>query len=152
MQTQWLLKKFNELTPHELYTILQLRSEVFVVEQNCVYLDMDDKDQQSYHLMGLNQAQKLIAYTRLVPAGIAYEHPSIGRVVTSPSARRTGAGKELMKQSIHTCYELFGVQPIKIGAQLYLEKFYTDLGFKKCSDVYLEDGIEHIYMIKDTLS
>ena len=149
MQIKWLLKKFNELTPYELYAILQLRSEVFVVEQNCVYLDMDNKDQQSYHLMGLNDSGNLIAYTRLVPPGVIYEHPSIGRVITSPSARRTGAGKELMKKSIDTCYELFGGQPIKIGAQLYLEKFYNELGFKKCSDVYLEDGIEHIYMIKD---
>jgi len=151
MQIQWLLKKFNELTPDELYAILQLRSEVFVVEQACVYLDMDGKDQQSYHLMGFVDS-KLIAYTRLVPSGVIYEYPSIGRVVTSPSARRTGAGKQLMKKSIDTCYELFGQRQIKIGAQLYLEKFYAELGFKKCSDVYLEDGIEHIYMIKNDLS
>jgi ElaA protein len=151
MLIDWILKPFSELTPHQLYAILQLRSEVFVVEQNCVYLDMDDKDQNSYHLMGFNE-NKLIAYTRLIPAGIAYEQPSIGRVITSPLARGTGAGKELMKKSIATCYELFGKQAIMIGAQLYLQQFYTNLGFKTCSDVYLEDGIEHIYMIKEALS
>lgn len=151
MQINWILKPFNELSPYQLYSILQLRSEVFVVEQACVYLDMDDKDQQAFHLMGYDN-DKLLAYTRLIPEGVAYEYPSIGRVVTSPLARGTGAGKELMNKSIDTCYQLFGKQPIKIGAQLYLERFYTNLGFKKCSDVYLEDGIEHIYMIKETLS
>lgn len=147
MQIQWLLKTFEELTPYQLYAILQLRSEVFVVEQNCVFLDADDKDQNSYHLMGFEN-NKLVAYTRLVPPGKIYEEASIGRVVTSPSVRRSGAGKELMKQSIAAVYNLFGVQPIKIGAQLYLKQFYTLFGFEQVSDVYLEDGIEHIYMIK----
>jgi ElaA protein len=147
MQIQWLLKKFEELTPYQLYAILQLRSEVFVVEQNCVFQDADDKDQSSYHLMGFDN-NKLIAYTRLVPPGKIYEQASIGRVVTSPSARRLGAGKELMKQSIDAVYNLFGVQPVKLGAQLYLKQFYGLFGFEQASDVYLEDGIEHIYMIK----
>ncbi|MGE5519833.1 MAG: GNAT family N-acetyltransferase [Candidatus Dadabacteria bacterium] len=147
MQINWLLKKFDDLTPHELYAILQLRSEVFVVEQNCVYPDADDKDQYSWHLMGWHN-NKLIAYTRLIPAGKAYEYCSIGRVVSSPSVRRSGAGKELMTQSIEKLYELFGKVPIKIGAQLYLQQFYESFGFKRVSDVYLEDGIDHIYMIK----
>jgi ElaA protein len=147
MQIQWMLKKFEELTPFELYAILQLRNEVFVVEQNCVFQDADDKDQFSYHLMGFNH-DKLIAYTRLVPAGLAYEQVSIGRVVTSPSVRRSGAGKELMQRSIDAVYKIFGVQPIKIGAQLYLKKFYQSFGFKQVGDIYLEDGIEHIYMVK----
>jgi ElaA protein len=147
MQIQWLLKKFNELTPYQLYAILQLRSDVFVVEQNCVFLDADDKDQDSYHLMGFDN-KKLVAYTRLVPPGKIYEQASIGRVVTSALVRRSGAGKELMKQSIDAIYNLFGVQPIKIGAQLYLKQFYGSFGFEQMSDVYLEDGIEHIYMIK----
>jgi len=151
MQIQWVLKRFEELNPYQLYAILQLRNEVFVVEQNCVFQDADDKDQQSYHLMGLYN-NKLIAYTRLVPPGVIYNQPSIGRVVTSPSVRGTGAGKILMQQSIKTCYELFGKLPIKIGAQLYLEKFYNDLGFFKCSDVYIEDGIPHIYMLKEDIS
>jgi ElaA protein len=147
MPIQWLLKKFEELTPYQLYAILQLRNEVFVVEQNCVFQDADDKDQDSFHLMGfLNN--KLVAYTRLVPSGISYEQPSIGRVVTSPSVRKIGAGKELMHQSINAVYNLFGEQPIKIGAQLYLKKFYESFGFKQISDVYDEDGIDHIYMLK----
>jgi ElaA protein len=147
MQIHWTLKKFEDLTPYQLYAILQLRNEVFVVEQNCVFQDADNKDQDSYHLMGFN-GNKLIAYSRLVPAGKTYEQVSIGRVVTFPSVRRSGAGKELMKQSIDAVYNLFGIQPIKIGAQLYLKQFYSLFGFDQVSGVYIEDGIEHIYMIK----
>lgn len=149
MQIQWLLKKFVDLTPYELYAILQLRNEVFVVEQNCVFQDADDKDQASYHLMGFME-NKLVAYTRLLPPGTGYTEASIGRVVTSPSVRRGGAGRELMKRSISTCHELFGNGPIKIGAQLYLKAFYESFGFRQISDVYLEDGIDHIYMRKET--
>lgn len=148
MHIHWILKKFEELTPYQLYAILQLRNEVFVVEQNCVFQDADDKDQESYHFMGFNN-NKLVAYTRLVPAGVIYNEVSIGRVITSPTVRRSGAGKELMEQSIEKCYQLFGKAPIKIGAQLYLKKFYESFGFQQISDVYLEDGIEHIYMLKD---
>jgi ElaA protein len=147
MQIQWLLKKFEELTTHQLYAILQLRNEVFVVEQNCVFQDADDKDQNSYHLMGFANS-KLVAYTRLVPPGKMYEQASIGRVVTSLSVRRSGTGKKLMEQSIDAAYNVFGVQPIKIGAQLYLKQFYGSFGFEQVSNVYLEEGIEHIYMIK----
>ena len=148
MPLHWILKKFEELTPYQLYAILQLRSEVFVVEQACVYQDVDNKDQDAYHLMGFAD-NKLVAYTRLLPAGVSYKEVSIGRVVTSPSVRGTGAGRELMKQSIYNCYNLFGQVPIKIGAQLYLKKFYESFGFRQISEVYLEDGIEHIYMLKD---
>ncbi len=146
MQLNWVLKKFDELTPYELYHILQLRNEVFVVEQNCVYQDADDKDQLCYHLSGIDN--KLVAYTRLSPPNTIYTEASIGRVVTSPVFRRKGAGKMLMEHSIKSVYDLFGYVPIKIGAQLYLKKFYNDLGFKQISDMYLEDGIEHIYMLK----
>ncbi len=147
MDIQWSLKKFEALTALEVYAILQLRNEVFVVEQNCVFQDADDKDQDSYHLMGFNQ-NKLMAYTRIVPPGVMYEQASIGRVVTSPSVRRQGAGKILMQQSIQSVYELFDKVPIKIGAQLYLKAFYGAFGFEQISDIYLEDGIEHIYMLK----
>jgi ElaA protein len=147
MDITWMLKKFNELSVHQLYFILQLRNEVFAIEQNCVYPDLDNKDQPSYHLMGW-QNDKLIAYTRIIPPGIVYPEPSIGRVVTSPVARGSGIGKELLQQSISKVYELFGKTPIKIGAQLYLLKFYAGLGFHKTSDIYLEDGIEHIEMVK----
>lgn len=148
MQIQWLLKKFEELTPYQLYAILQLRNEVFVVEQACVFQDADDKDQLSWHLMGFTES-KLVAYTRLLPAGVGYHMASIGRVVTSPSVRRSGAGRQLMQQSIDTVYALFGHVPIKLGAQLYLKQFYESFGFRQISDVYLEDGIEHIYMIRE---
>lgn len=148
MSIQWILKKFEELSPSQLYAILQLRNEVFVVEQSCVFQDADDKDQDSYHLMGFYN-NKLVAYTRLLPKGLAYEQASIGRVVTSPTVRRSGAGKELMQKSIEASHMLFGKQPLKIGAQLYLKKFYESFGFQQISDVYLEDGIEHIYMLKE---
>jgi ElaA protein len=147
MQIQWILKKFDELTPHQLYAILQLRNEVFVVEQNCVFQDADGKDPACYHFMGFVE-NKLAAYTRLVPPGVIYTEISIGRVVTSPVVRGSGAGRELMTKSIDACYSLFGEGPIKIGAQLYLKTFYESLGFRQISDVYLEDGIEHIYMRK----
>jgi ElaA protein len=146
MNIIWKCQFFDQLSLNDLYAILQLRSEVFVVEQNCVFLDLDDKDQQSWHVSGW-QNEKLIAYTRLVPPNIAYPQPSIGRVVTSPSVRRSGAGRKLMQFSIEKIFSLFGKQPIKIGAQLYLKNFYESLGFHQSGDVYLEDGIEHIEML-----
>jgi len=154
METNWILKKFDELSTRELYAILRLRSEVFVVEQNCPYLDTDELDFESWHLMGWsnqeNESQpSLLAYTRILPPGLAFEYASIGRVVTSPKARASGIGRQLMQQSIQNLYNLFGQVPIKIGAQLYLIKFYESLGFAKQGDVYLEDGIEHIKMLKN---
>ena len=148
MQINWSLKKFEDLTPYELYNILRLRSEVFVVEQNCVFLDQDNKDQECFHYSGYIDNQ-LAAYVRIVPASLSYKEASIGRVVTSPLYRRNGVGRILMMNSIVVTRELFGNQPIKIGAQLYLQKFYSSLGFVNCSDVYVEDGIEHIEMILD---
>jgi len=142
----WTWKKFDDLTPHELYAILQLRSEVFVVEQQCIFQDIDDKDQLSYHVMG-REGASLLAYTRLVPPGISYTEPSVGRVVTSPRARKSGLGRELMLYSIEQCRTLFGPLPIRIGAQLYLKKFYGSLGFQPEGDIYLEDGIQHVEML-----
>lgn len=146
MQVNWTIKRFDELTPFELYAVLRLRSEVFVVEQNCVFLDMDDKDQYSHHLMGWSGGS-LVAYTRLLPAGISYEEASIGRVVSSPLARGSGVGRLLMLQSIEQVYLLYGRQPVQIGAQLYLKKFYESFGFVQTGDVYDEDGIDHIHML-----
>lgn len=143
----WEIKKFDELSVAELYCILQLRNIVFVVEQNCIYPDLDDKDQLSFHLLCWRN-EKLIAYSRLIPPGVAYAEPSIGRVVTAPSARKEGIGKTLMKKSIEAVYQLFTHQTIRIGAQLYLKKFYGDLGFVPSGSIYLEDGIEHIEMVK----
>jgi ElaA protein len=148
----WVFKKFDALTPIELYSILQLRNEVFVVEQNCVFQDADNKDQGSYHLMAVEN-EILIAYARIVPAGIAYDiYPSIGRVVTSPKVRNTGVGQMLMQHSIDESQKLFGKVSIKLGAQLYLKKFYESFGFSQTSEVYLEDGIPHIEMIRKTES
>lgn len=139
-------KAFAHLTPYELYTIIRLRNEVFVVEQNCVYQDADNKDLHCHHLM-LWDNEKLVAYARLLPGGLAYEQISIGRVISSPVYRRTGVGKILVTRAIEACKELFGDGPIKIGAQLYLKRFYESFGFVQTSDVYLEDGIEHVEMI-----
>jgi ElaA protein len=148
MMMKWIFKKFDELTLYELYSILQLRNEVFVVEQHCIYQDADNKDQASYHFTGWRN-NKLIAYARLLPKGVAYnDYVSIGRVVTSPSARGEKVGKDLIQHSIEQLNNLFGPVPIKIGAQIYLKKFYTEFGFRQTSDIYLEDGIKHIEMIR----
>jgi ElaA protein len=142
----WILKKFDELSVHELYAILRLRNEVFGVEQNCVYLDVDNKDQSCYHLMGwINE--ELAAYTRIVPPAVAYAEASIGRVVTSALHRRSGLGRELMNESIRRLYDLFGKVPVRIGAQVYLLKFYSSLGFIQDGDIYDEDGIDHVQML-----
>jgi ElaA protein len=144
---QWIIKNFDELSVHELYAILRLRSEVFVVEQNCVFQDMDNKDQSSWHLMGWDN-NVLVAYTRLIPSGTSSPSASIGRVITSQIARGTGTGKLLMEKSIEEAKRLFGNVPIKIGAQLYLKEFYNSFGFKQSSDIYDEDGIDHIEMVR----
>ena len=144
---KWTLVKFDDLSALELYKIMQLRNEVFVVEQNCVYQDADDKDQKGFHFMGWD-GDALIAYTRILPPGLSYTEPSIGRVVTAPSARKNGIGRELMIRSIAAVKKLYGELPIKIGAQVYLQKFYTSLGFLQTSAIYMEDNIEHIEMVK----
>jgi ElaA protein len=146
MELNWILKKFTDLTAAELYAVTQLRNEVFVVEQNCVYQDADDNDQPSLHFMGWDGAI-LVAYTRIIPPGITFEQASIGRVVTSPKYRGTGAGRQLMELSISNTFSQFKCAEIKIGAQLYLKKFYESLGFEQCSDEYLEDNIPHIKML-----
>lgn len=138
---------FNALSPYQLYEIMALRQEVFVVEQNCPYQDCDGKDLHSWHLMGHDAAGKLVCYTRLLPEGLSYQgYTSIGRVVSSPAARGTGIGKILMRESIQKCRELFGNQAIKIGAQSYLLAFYESFGFVSTGEEYLEDGIPHTKM------
>jgi ElaA protein len=119
---------------------------VFVVEQNCPYLDEDNKDQASWHFMGWSEDQ-LVAYVRILPAGLSFKELSIGRVVNSPSVRKKGVGKQLMEKAIEKAWEIYGKQNIRIGAQLYLHNFYESLGFKRVSDIYLEDNIEHIEMV-----
>jgi ElaA protein len=145
---QWFTKPFHELNAAALYAVLKLRSEVFVVEQNCVFLDLDNNDQKSLHTLGYIE-NELVATTRLFDKDIMYDgYQSIGRVVTAQKYRRTGAGKELMIYSIKECERLFGKGPIKIGAQMYLKKFYNDFGFEQSGEVYDEDGIDHIPMIR----
>ena len=146
----WKCKPFRDLSVFELYSILRLRSDVFVVEQNCVFLDMDDNDQHCDHLCGWS-GDIPVAYVRLVPPGVAYDEPSIGRVVTAKAFRKSGIGRTLMEKAIEHCIKLFGRTNIKIGAQLYLKKFYESLGFVQTSEIYLEDGIEHIEMIFETI-
>jgi len=145
---EWTIKSFPELTPAELYDILRLRSEVFVVEQQCIFLDMDDKDQDSIHIQGrLND--ELVATCRILPPGLSYVEPSIGRVVGSPRYRGKGAGIALMENAIKETKLLYGTLPIKIGAQLYLKRFYESLGFIQCSETYMEDDIPHIKMLRE---
>lgn len=147
MKINWGIKSFEELINIELYDILRLRSEVFVVEQNCPYQDLDGKDLKSFHLVGRNENKEILAYARIVPAGISFKEISIGRVISSEKARGTGAGKELMKQAISFVKNKFGNIPIRIGAQCYLIKFYSGFGFEIASEEYLEDNIPHIEML-----
>jgi len=141
-------KHFDQLTLDELYQLLQLRSEVFVVEQNCIYQDIDNKDRQAYHLLGYKENQ-LVTYARILPKNISYpDYCSIGRVCTKQTNRQLGLGKELMQQAILHCQELYLDTKIKISAQSYLLKFYTELGFEAIGEEYLEDDIPHRAMIK----
>ena len=145
---RWVTKSFTELNTNELYDLLKLRSEVFVVEQKCIFLDIDNNDQKAYHTIGF-LGEEIVATTRLFNKDIMYDgYQSIGRVVGSPRHRGIGAGKALMQYSISECERLFGKHPIKIGAQLYLKKFYGELGWEQAGEMYYEDAIEHIPMIR----
>lgn len=142
------IKKFNELDIQELYDVLQLRSEVFVVEQDCVYQDMDDKDQIALHIMGYKN-NKIVAYTRVFKPGDYFKEASIGRVVVRRSERKYGYGLKIMQASIEIIHKNYGVVPIHISAQKYLTKFYSSLGFAIIGEEYLEDGIPHVGMLRE---
>lgn len=145
------IKHFNELTTDELYKIIQLRIAVFVVEQNCPYQDLDDKDQRSLHLLAWEDAS-LVGLTRLVPPKVSYDaYSSIGRVVTHPDYRAHGLGRKLMEISIQYCFDVFPGYNIKISAQSYLIPFYESLEFEKTGTEYLEDNIPHHAMIKHSI-
>lgn len=139
------VKTFNELNTTELYNILQLRSEIFVVEQDCVYQDLDGKDQHALHVIGTKN-NKVVAYTRIFKAGDYFKEASIGRVVVAQDARRYGYGKVIMEASIEAVKKKLGETDIKISAQTYLKRFYNSLGFNEVGEGYLEDGIPHIAM------
>lgn len=145
--TSFQIKKFEDLTNAELYSIIQLREKVFVVEQECVYLDADGKDEKSWHLLFYND-ETICAYLRILPANISFKTPSIGRVVVDENYRNKGYGVEIMKIAIDFLNKKFNAG-ITIGAQVYLNKFYQDLGFKNIGEEYLEDGIPHIDMFRE---
>lgn len=149
MTLTWTAKPFADLSTAELYALLQLRIEVFVVEQQCPFQDLDGLDQRALHLLGCTETGELAAYARLFAPGRSYAEVSIGRVVASPRLRRHGFGRQLMQRAIEECAAQFGPQPIKIGAQQYLQAFYESFGFRQIGEGYLEDGIPHIYMRRD---
>ncbi len=142
----WSLKSFHNLSSNELYDLLQMRQQVFVVEQTCPYRDLDGIDQLSLHLTG-RKNNIIVAYSRIIPPGILYPEPSIGRVASHIEVRGTGIGRELFKRSMDECVKLFGHQPVKITAQSYLKNFYESFGFEMQGESFLEDNIPHIYMI-----
>lgn len=143
----WHWHRFAELPPALLYDALRLRSEVFVVEQDCVFQDMDGLDQAAEHLCGTDRGGALLAYARLLPPGLKYAEPSLGRVVTALAVRRQGLGRLLMHQALDGCRSRFPGRSIRIGAQRRLQSFYADFGFATVSAPYLEDGIWHIEML-----
>ena len=144
---RWYDRSFAELTTAELYAIIALRERVFVIEQNCPFLECDGVDQMSRHIWA--DDGEIRAYLRVVPAGARYDEVSIGRVLTAPSARSMGLGKELMARGFEAVRVHHGNVAIRIGAQAYLERFYAELGFRRISDNYDEDGIPHLYMLRD---
>ncbi|MEN9489468.1 MAG: ElaA protein [Bacteroidota bacterium] len=145
MPLQFKIMPFNELSAHELYEILRLRIEVFVVEQNCIYQDIDNKDQKALHVLGYYN-NELVAYCRLFDAGYYFENASIGRVIVAQKFRNKKWGNNLMVEAIAGVKSYFNKTEITISAQLYLQKFYESHGFVKTSEMYLEDDIPHIQM------
>ncbi|WP_322316025.1 GNAT family N-acetyltransferase [Hydrogenophaga sp.] len=149
--THWRCLPFDAMSARTLYRLLQLRTEVFVVEQRCVFQDMDGADAQCMHVLAESvepEGVELMACARLVPAGLKYAEASIGRVVTNPATRGSGIGHALIRQSVHMLHGLWGVQPIRIGAQAHLQAFYAQHGFQPDGPIYIEDGIDHIEMVR----
>lgn len=145
MEWHWL--SFQQLTTVQLYAVMQLRQQVFVVEQNCIYQDVDGLDIFAWHGMGYLPDGKLVAYARILPPGTAFAHPSIGRVVIAPALRGQQGGIALMEQAMRRAADLFPNEAIQIGAQAHLQQFYARFGFVPISDPYEEDGITHIHML-----
>jgi ElaA protein len=146
---QWRFVAFASLSPQQLYAALQLRGEVFMVEQDCVFQDMDGADDQAMHLLGIRGGE-LLAYARCFPRGVKFAQASIGRVLTRASARGLGLGHVLMREAIDGLTGHWGPQPISIGAQARLEGFYRQHGFVPIGEPYIEDGIPHIEMLRQS--
>jgi ElaA protein len=147
----WQWSRFTELKPEDLYAVVRLRETVFVVEQQCPYIDADGRDPQAWHLLGWSDGQEgrsLVAYARIFEPGVRYDEGSIGRVVTAPEVRGTGLGKILMAEALRRLESLAPNQSVKIAAQRRLERFYLELGFKTVSAPYEEDGIIHVDMVR----
>ena len=143
----WRCLPFDALSPRALYDLLRLRTDVFVIEQNCVFQDMDGADPDCHHLLGEREG-RLLAYARLVPAGLKFAEASIGRVVSDPTTRGTGMGHALMREAVSHLHMRWGQQPIRIGAQAHLQGFYRQHGFEPAGPIYIEDGIDHIEMLR----
>jgi ElaA protein len=147
---EWQWKRFAELAPAELYALLAARAAVFVVEQQCAFLDLDGLDASAWHLLGwagADEGRTLAAYLRLIGPGGKYAEPSIGRVLTTAPYRGTGIGRAAMREGLEGAARLFPGQALRIGAQQRLERFYTELGFRTASEPYQEDGIAHVEML-----
>jgi len=142
----WRFARFDELSPREIHDLFRARAAAFVVEQNCAFQDLDGVDPECWHLLGYEG--ELLAYARLVPPGVKFDEPSIGRVVTTQAARGTGRGRALMKEALARAEKLWPGRPIRIGAQHRLERFYEDFGFVTSSAPYDEDGILHVEMVR----
>jgi ElaA protein len=145
---RWHFAPFGELTPQQIHDLYQARAAVFVVEQTCPFQDVDGADPVSWHLLGRSPSGELLAYCRLVPPGVKFAEPSIGRVLTTEAARGSGAGRALMAEAVARAEKLWPGQAVRIGAQRYLDKFYGEFGFAQVSEPYDEDGIVHIEMLR----
>jgi ElaA protein len=144
--TQFQTTPFAELAPNDLYAVLRLRTEVFVMEQNCVFQDMDNWDQRAWHVVGKDAARAVVACARLFAPGVKYAEASIGRIISAPSVRGTGVGRAVVRESLNQCVRLFGAVPVRIAAQSRLERFYGEFGFVRDGADFMEDGIPHCDM------
>lgn len=162
-QLRWQWTRFDDLEPRHLYALLRARIEVFIIEQRCAFLDTDGVDPHAWHLLGWVAPRAaadpgeaapavLAAYLRLIEPGRVFDEPSIGRVLTVAPFRRVGLGRPLMKEGLRMAAELYPGNAVRIGAQIRLERFYQSLGFRTVSAMYIEDGIEHVQMLRPAVA